>query len=84
MRVTVKAEDPATGIGRLGSDEPTIGGKRREVVRAGEGGVGRERLLPKSESFRPRADAVPCGMPRADCGDEEIRAQQPEESEEAL
>ncbi len=75
MQGTVRAEDPATVVGRLGSDVPPDGGERREVVRAGEGGVGRDRLLPEGESIRPRADAVPGGMPRAECGDEKIRAQ---------
>jgi hypothetical protein len=37
----------------------------------------------KVNLFRPRADAMPCGMPCAECGDEEIRAQ-PEESEGSL
>jgi hypothetical protein len=45
VRVTIRAEGSATGVGRLGSVVPPVGGKRREVVRAGEGGLGRDRLL---------------------------------------
>ncbi len=48
MWVLVRAKNPATGVGRLGSDVPLVGGERREFVRAGEGGVGRDSLFSES------------------------------------
>ncbi len=47
-RVTVRTEGSATGVGRLGSFVPPVEGKRREVVRAGEGGLGRDRIFQKN------------------------------------
>ena len=51
VRVTFTTEGTATDVGRIGSVVPPIGGERREVVCAGEGGIGRDRLLPESELF---------------------------------